>query len=125
MVILDILSKDVAAMYWVASRICVLGVLDTKLHDIWPEVQLGCCEARQASTLARGAFVSNAKPAVFGTLLLCQPFWQAAAIVLRTKAAGVCLLEDKRVILWSLKTVSLLDLPLGHMVRGVSSDTFP
>ena len=45
--------------------------------------------------------------------------------VLRAIAAGVVLLEEKRVILWSLETVSLIDLPLGRMIRGVSSNTLP
>ena len=34
MIMLDILSRDVAATFWVTSSICVPGMSDTELHDI-------------------------------------------------------------------------------------------
>lgn len=45
---------------WVASNICAPDMFGTKLHDIWPWVQLGRREAREAAMLATGAFISDA-----------------------------------------------------------------
>lgn len=47
-------------MYWIASCICMFGVSDADLHDIWPEIQLGHCEAIQTAVLLGGALVSDA-----------------------------------------------------------------
>ncbi len=96
---------------------------DTEPHDIWPKVQLGAHEAGPAALLAGGTIVPAAYPTVFGTLLLCQPFWQAAAVILRTKATGVCLLAQERVLLWPFDAVRQPGLLFSHVVGGVSSET--
>ncbi len=70
-----------------------------------------------------GTIDPAAYPAVFETLLLCQPFWQTAAVVHRTKAAGVCLLAPEEVVLWPFEIVRLPELLLSHVVSCVSSKT--
>ena len=64
-------------------------------------------EAGQAAPLAGDTIVPAAYPAVVGTLLLCQRFWQVVAVILRTKAAGVSLLAQEGVNLWPFDAVRL------------------